>query len=160
MAVAAGDEPVGPFVDRSITPLICDADPGGSFDPQPFVDSDGRPYLLWKSEGGLGGVPSRIWVRELRADGLSFVEGTTAVVLLAPSEGWEGDIVENPSMIRWHGQLWLLYSANAWRSRDYATGYARCRSVLGPCNKSPNPLLARAELSWGPLAPAHSRPGR
>ncbi len=150
VAVADIDRPAGPFVDRSSGPIVCDADPGGSFDPEPFVDSDGTSYLLWKSEGSLGGEPSRVWIRELSAAGRSFVEGSTAVELLEPSLEWEGGIIENPSMVLWRDEIWLFYSAEAWRSADYATGVARCRTVLGPCIKSPNPLLARAELELGP----------
>jgi Glycosyl hydrolases family 43 len=150
VATTSADEPAGPFIDRSPGPLVCDEDPGGSFDPEPFVDDDDRLYLLWKSEGVPGGRSSRLWAQELSADGQSFVAGSSPTELLAPTEGWEGGIVENPSMIRWRHQYWLVYSANAWRSADYATGYARCRTVLGPCDKSPNHLLARAELELGP----------
>ena len=39
-----------PFIDRSSEPLIFQHRRGGSIDPSPFVDDDGRAYLLWKSD--------------------------------------------------------------------------------------------------------------
>ncbi|MBA3302689.1 MAG: family 43 glycosylhydrolase, partial [Acidimicrobiia bacterium] len=48
---ATSSSPLGPFVDDSSRPLVCDADPAGSIDPQPFLDpASGDAYLLWKSE--------------------------------------------------------------------------------------------------------------
>jgi hypothetical protein len=46
--------------------------------------------------------------------------------------------IENPAMAR-HPETgeWLLtWSANRWETRDYATGLARCRSPLGPCERA------------------------
>ncbi len=152
ISVATADSPLGPFVDNSTGPLVCDADPGGSIDPQPFVDTDtGAAYLIWKSEGVPGSAPTKIWSRRLDASGTGFAGGTTASLLLATSQGWEGDVIENPSMVRYRGQLLLFYSGNDWQSAAYATGLATCSSPTGGCAKaSRNPILASRNDRLGP----------
>src|SRR5207302_352416 len=55
--------PQGPFLDSSNHPFICQRERGGSIDPSPFVDDDGTPWLVWKSEGTLSGEPTRIWAQ-------------------------------------------------------------------------------------------------
>ncbi|MGK2930360.1 MAG: family 43 glycosylhydrolase [Acidimicrobiales bacterium] len=156
ISVATGSSPLGPFTDDTGGPLVCDADPNGSIDPQPFVDTDGTPYLLWKSEGVPGSVPTRIWVRQLDPSGGGFAPGSTAGVLLVTSAPWEGNVVENPSMVRHHGQLFLFYSGNEHLSDRYAVGYAACDAVTGPCHKqsTASPLLASAGNRLGPGGPA------
>jgi hypothetical protein len=130
---------------------VCDGDPHGSIDPQPFVDDDGTPYLLWKSEGWPGVAPTRIWAQPLAPDGLSFAPGSAQVELLRTTDRWEGYIVENPSMVRYRGHLYLFYSGNDWRSPNYAVGYADCAGPLGPCTKSAlNPVLASRGDRLGP----------
>ena len=151
ISVATSSDPLGPFVDASAGPLVCDADPNGSIDPQPFVDADGTPYLLWKSEGDPGRLPTRLWVRRLTATGTAFAPGSSATLLLQTSQRWEGKVIENPSMVRWKGRLLLFYSGNEHASAAYATGYADCRTPLGPCTKwSGNPVLRSRGAVLGP----------
>ncbi len=152
ISVATSTSPLGPFVDNSTGPVVCDADPGGSIDPQPFVDpSTGTAYLLWKSEGVPGSQPTRIWGRQLDAAGTGFAAGSQPTVLAFTDQGWEGNLIENPSMVRYQGQLYLFYSGNDWESANYAMGSARCSTPLGPCEKSwSNPLLASRDGQLGP----------
>lgn len=151
ISVATGSSPLGPFTDDTGGHLVCDDDPNGSIDPQPFVDTDGTPYLLWKSEGVPGRTPTQIWVHQLDPSGGGFAPGSTPHVLLATSQAWEGNVIENPSMVRHDGQLFLLYSGNEHLSDRYAIGYAACDSATGPCHKSPaNPLLASSGNRLGP----------
>jgi hypothetical protein len=149
---AVSASPEGPFVDRSSGPLVCDADPAGSIDPEPFVDpATGTPYLIWKSEGVVGSMPTRIWSRQLTADGTAFAADSTARELLRTSQAWEGNVIENPSMVRSGGQLYLFYSGNEFASADYATSYATCRTPAGPCTKArTTPLLASSGDRLGP----------
>lgn len=155
ITVSSSDSPLGPFTDTTDAPLVCDADPNGSIDPQPFVDSDGTPHLLWKSEGVPGSQPTRLWSRRLTASGMAFAPGSTASTLLETSQGWEGNVIENPSMVRHGGRLYLFYSANEYRSDRYAIGYARCAGPAGPCTKAAdNPLLASTGDRLGPGGPA------
>lgn len=153
ISAAIGPSPQGPFFDPLPAPLQCDYDQAGSIDPAPFVDSNGVPYLTWKSEGGpsyFGWQPARIWARQLNPDGLSFAP-SLPVVLMETAWSWEQPRIENPSMIRYGGSLYLLYSANRWDSVSYAMGVARCDGPLGPCRRTrTTPLLPNTNTEWGP----------
>jgi hypothetical protein len=152
ISVATADSPLGPFRDDTWGPLQCDGDPGGSIDPEPFVDSNGTPWLVWKSNGILGAAPTRLWSRQLRPDGQGFATGSGANLLLATQPGWEGDVIENPSFHRAAtGKLWLAYSGNSWESSRYAAGAAACQSPAGPCTRvSGSPVLASNGPQNGP----------
>lgn len=149
ISAASGPTPTGPFTDRG-TPLRCDADPAGSIDPEPFIDGDGRPYLLWKSEGERNRTPTRLWSRPLTASGLAFTNEPRSL-LLTTALSWEEPIIENPSMLFRSGAYHLVYSAGDWASPNYATGVARCDSPRGPCVRSrTTPLITNDATQWGP----------
>ncbi len=151
IGVATSTNAMGPFRDTTSTPIQCDNDPVGSIDPEPFVDPvSGTPYLLWKSEGIPGSMPQRIWIRQLTAEGTAFAAGSVATVLLGVADAWEGNVVENPSMVHFGGRYYLFHSGNEWRSDDYATGYSICDGPLGPCRRT----------SSDPLLDSGDRPGR
>jgi hypothetical protein len=146
----AGVLPQGPYLDDSDGPFICQMDRGGSIDPSPFVDADGRPHLLWKSEGTLAGEPTRIWVQQLSEDGMQLV-GEGPVQLLERRLPWEFPIVEGPSMALVDGRYHLLYSGGRWETAGYAVGHAVCDSVRGPCRRSAQgPVLASRPGEAGP----------
>jgi len=141
--------PQGPYVDRSTEPMICQRERGGSIDPSPFVDADGRRYLLWKSEGTRQGEPTRLWAQALSDDGM-WVLGPRAE-LLQQALPWERPIIEGPTMVLQDGRYHLLYSGNRWESPDYAVGHAVCDSVLGPCRRtSDGPTLRTRPGAAGP----------
>jgi beta-xylosidase len=149
---AIGTRPEGPFVDELPQPFVCQFDRGGSIDPEPVVDVDGTPWLVFKSEGIVGREPTRIFSQRLSADGRD-VAGTPTE-LVHTDQAWEGPITEGPAMVRAAGAYWLLYAANHWATTDYAIGYARCTSMQGPCTKDPaNPLLRSTGTIAGPGSP-------
>jgi beta-xylosidase len=152
IAVATSASPLGPFVDRTSRPVVCDGDEAGSIDPEPFVDpASGQPYLVWKSEGEAGRRPTRIWAQRLDARGTALLPGAPRRQLLQTAMSWEGPIIENPSMVRYGGRWWLFYSGNDWASARYAVGYARCAGPLGPCTRaSRTPLLRSTATTLGP----------
>jgi hypothetical protein len=158
IGASVSPDPLGPFTPVGSGPLVCgvQGDPNGSIDPQPFVDVDGRAYLVWKSEGVPGSQPTRIWSQPLDGSGTAFAPGSSPHALLETSAPWEGDVIENPAMVRWNGRLLLFYSANEWTSANYAIGYAECPSVDGPCTKVTNggPLLGSNGTRLGPGGPA------
>ena len=127
-------KPAGPFLDDSAGPIVCDA--GGSIDPSPFVDSDGRAFLLWKSEGFPPGGPTMLWSQELTADGRA-VQGSPRQ-LLAADRSFERGIVEAPSLFRDNGQYFLIYAAANWTSQTYSIAFATCAGPSGPCTKPAN----------------------
>lgn len=129
-AVAA--TPAGPFHDDSAGPLVCQRELGGSIDPSPFVDADGRAHLLWKAEGA-GGPAQTIWSQELTADGLALT-GARAPLVTA-DRAFERGVVEAPSMVLEGGAYHLVYAAADWNSRGYTTAVATCAGPTGPCAK-------------------------
>jgi hypothetical protein len=89
--------------------------------------------------------------RRLKGTGVGFKRRSEPRVLATRDQGWEGSVVENPSMIRYADRYYLFYSGNAWASGDYATGYAVCEGPQGPCTKPMDePLLASAGRIAGP----------
>lgn len=129
ISVATSASPAGPFVDGSAGPLVCQLDLQGSIDPSPFVNGDGTPYLLWRSDS----VPGRLWSQQLTPDGLSLA-GSPAP-LLAADRPWERGVIEGPAMVQAGPAYYLFYSARSWNSAQYAIGYASCSGPLGPCTK-------------------------
>jgi beta-xylosidase len=134
--------PDGPYVDTSSGPLVCQADRGGSIDPSPFRDAEGRPWLVWKSEGTVDGEPTRLWSQPLTEDGRGLFGAPTE--LLTTAQPWEHPIVEAPSMARLaDGSFHLFYSGNRWETSAYGVGHARCDGPAGPCRRTASsPVLA------------------
>jgi beta-xylosidase len=153
-AVARSAE--GPYVDDTLQPLVCQVDDAspmcGSIDPSPYVDENGRPWLLWKSDENSLACrrPSRIWSQALADDGLTLVGEPFA--LLTTDRAWEGPLIEGPSMVRVGNSTLLFYSAHWYESANYAIGYARCAGPRGPCTKMTldAPFLASSEHALGP----------
>lgn len=149
VGVATASDPRGPFVGDDSGPLVCQRDEGGTIDASAFVDRDGQRYLYFKSDGNNPRVlrPSRIFVQKLSTDGLTLVGEPRS--LLRNDRHWEWRVVESPTMVRnGEGGYTLFFSANhfGWendqRLSNYAMGYARCESAMGPCVKAPeNPIL-------------------
>jgi hypothetical protein len=149
VGIATADRALGPFRNARRGPIVCPRHQG-AIDPDIFRQR-GRTYLLWKTEGIWGSVPTSLWIRELRRNGRGFRPGSHAHRLLTTAAGWERPLIENPSMIRYRGRLYLFYSGNRWYSRHYAIGYAICRSVHGPCRRvQQRPLLASGRRIVGP----------
>jgi beta-xylosidase len=144
IGLAVASSPKGPFVDTRPEPLVCQADLGGTIDANPFRDSDGKLYLYYKNDGNAVGKPSFIWGQPMSADGMTL--SGEPVRLIRDDKPWEFKLVEAPTMVRTPAGHRLLYSAaffgwNEQRLSPYATGYATCKSALGPCDKADQPIL-------------------
>lgn len=142
VAVAPSQDPAGPYTSAASEPLECQLSLGGSIDPSVVKDAGGL-HLLWKNDGNCCNIVSSLWEQDLAPDGLSLVG--TAHKLLTADEPWQGGVIEAPAMIRATGAVagwWLFYSGGSWRSDDYATGLAYCKTVAGPCAEaSSHPFL-------------------
>jgi hypothetical protein len=139
----------GPFVDDSTEPFLCPHELGGAIDPSPFVDEDGRAYLLWKNDGITMRREASLWSLPLRDDGS--IAGEPSARLVATDQRWEYPHVEAPSMARVGDTYWLAYSGNWWDDDAYGVGVARCASPLGPCTKPVDvPVLASRTGAYGP----------
>jgi beta-xylosidase len=132
----------GPYSSPAPEPLMCQPQLGGSIDPQPFIDSDGTAYLLWKADANAIGQTSQIFAEVLRPDGLALAGAP--VSLLHYNAPWERPLIENPALLAAAGTYLLVYSGGWWESAGYATGYAVCDTPLGPCAKktTAQPVLA------------------
>lgn len=145
---AVASSPTGPFHDGSSGPLVCQRDLGGSIDPSPFVDADGRAWLLWKAEGS-GGPPQTIWSQELSADGRDLVGEPHP--LISADRAFERGVVEAPSLVLDRGTYHLVYAAADWNSRRYTTAVATCAGPAGPCTKpADGRILSTGDRLAGP----------
>jgi hypothetical protein len=148
---AVSTKPAGPYLSAA-TPLICQSAQGGSIDPRTFVDSDGTPYLLWKSDENSdvhGTAPTNIYSQPLSADGMHLEGQPTRI--FGPDEPWQGRIVEAPDLVLVRGLYYLFYSGNWFNQPAYAIGVAPCAGPLGPCiDTSSTPLLASNAQGAGP----------
>jgi len=136
ICVAVSDSPLGPFVQQEKKPLREEK----GIDPSIFFDGSGRVFIFFVrfTDGNV------IWSAELSEDGMTVKENTLKECLKADSP-WElklGKVTEGPSVIKHKGKYYLIYSANDFRSRDYAVGYAMSDSPDGPWVKyGGNPVL-------------------
>jgi beta-xylosidase len=146
---AESSDLTGPFIDRSITPFICQVALGGSIDASVVRDSLRQTYVLWKNDGNCCGKSVTLWSQQLSPDGRALLGRPTP--LLVRDQRWEGSLIEAPSMWEEHGVWHLLYSANSWNTDRYAVGYARCDSPTGPCYKIGSaPVMATDQETAGP----------
>lgn len=145
IGLARGDGPAGPFRHLG-DPLACaPRSRQGVIDPDIHLDRQGRPWLLWKYSGEHRVRPAGIFSRQLNADGTDWAPGSQTYEVLTFQGGWEGDTIENPSMITFRDVTYLFYSGNYYTGPDYATGYAICEGPAGPCGRpSDRPLLDTA----------------
>ena len=148
IGLAISDSPGGPYVDGSSEPLVCEAEDGGSIDAHPFTASDGQRYLYWKNDGNRIGVDTWISVQRLDATGTELVGEPQQ--LFRQDQPWEGRLVEAPFVVEADGTFWLLYSANAFDSAEYAVGVAKGTSPTGPFTKQPDPILVSNDVAAGP----------
>jgi beta-xylosidase len=138
------------FVDSSTRPVVCPSDEA-AIDPQVYVGPHGAPFLVWKTEGIPRVRPTRLMIRRLATSGTALQPGTTTRTLLRTALPWEGNVIENPAMVHYGDRFYLFYSGNRFATASYATGYAICRTAIGPCTRpSTRPLLATDGVVAGP----------
>lgn len=156
ISAATSADPAGPFQDSSTAPMVCPIDKGGAIDPSVVVapaapGQAAGTYLLWKSDGNCCALPTAIWSSSLTADGLA--TGGDPTQLVEASQDWQRGIIEGPSMFADGGELLLFFSGNSWDGADYAIGYARCATVVGPCTlPDDGPWMTSTTFAKGPGA--------
>lgn len=134
VAVATATSAFSTFASTDDEPLVCQASAGGTIDASPFVADDGSRWLLFKNDGNCCGLATTIWSQQLDASGTELVGEPHALLTAQP--GWEGGLIEGPSMLVDDDELHLFYSANRWDTGDYAIGHAHCDGPTGPCVRS------------------------
>lgn len=150
ISVASSSSPTGPFDDRSTGPMICQLDQGGSIDPQPFVDADNRPWLLWKNNDGSSAAVSRVWSAPLAADGMSLAGGAREILAKDTQRFPWMTTVDNPQLVLVDGVHYLFFSAGQWDGSSYTVGYATCAGPAGPCSTAAKPILGSYGGAAGP----------
>jgi hypothetical protein len=157
LGLATSATPLGPYVDTSAAPVVCQTGTGGSIDPDVFTDHSGQSYLLWKSDGNAIGDPSTIWSEALTPSLTSFAPSASPVSLLTDDEAWQAGIIEGPDMVETQtSNYYLFYGGNDFNSSNYAIGWATCPGPASPCTDAPttsNPLLTSAPGMSGPGGP-------
>ena len=142
IALATSDSPLGPFTQNTPRKISGDT---RQIDPFVFFDDDGKIYLyhVRLDEG------NKLYVAEMRSD-LSDIKPKTLRPCLKLDQQWEDTgrarwpVMEGPTVIKHGKHYYLFYSANDFRSPDYAVGYAVAPTALGPWKKpSRQPLLSR-----------------
>jgi hypothetical protein len=152
---AFASSPSGPFTPTD-RPFICQLDHRGSIDARVLV-TGGHLVMLWKSEDNANpSVPgpdqngrTGIYAQNLSADGRTLLG--RPVKIFAPSEPWEGSIVEAPDMVEAWDTYWLFFSGNWYYSTSYGIGVAACQTPFGPCSDPyPVPFLGTNRQGAGP----------
>ncbi len=140
---AFADSPLGPFVQQEKRSMMPEAN---GIDNSLFISSSGKPYIFWTMWKWKKGQKAGIYAAELQDD-LITIKKNTIRRILGPAEPWErkrGFVAEGAFCIEHNGKFILTYSANDYRSHDYAIGAAKANSPLGPWKKyKHNPLLHR-----------------
>ncbi len=142
IAIAKASSPAGPFRQDHLASL---SGSGKQIDPFLFFDGDGKIYLYHvKLRDG-----NRIFVTEMKPD-LSDVVAGTEKECIASTDAWENTagstwpVAEGPTVLKHKNTYYLIYSANDFRNKDYAVGYAISSSPLGPWKKyAGNPIISR-----------------
>lgn len=119
VCVATSDSPLGPFVQDEKKPIREEK----GIDTSVFFDEDGKAYLYFVRFTN-GNV---IWCAELK-DNLKEIKEETLTQCIEAVEPWEmvfGKVAEGPSILKRDGLYYLLYSANDFRSQDYASAMPR-----------------------------------
>ena len=146
IAIAKGPGPMGPFTQEKLTAL---GGTGKQIDPFIFVDDDGKIYLYHvKLQNG-----NRIFVTEMKPDLSDIIPGTEKECL-SGTEEWENTaksnwpVTEGPTVLKHKNLYYLIYSANDFRNKDYAVGYATAPSPTGPWKKyTGNPIISRHTIA-------------
>ncbi|RFS20014.1 beta-xylosidase [Chitinophaga silvatica] len=147
IAIAKGSGPTGPFKQDSIHAL---SGTGKQIDPFIFFDDDGKVYLYHvKLQQG-----NRIFVTEMKSDLSDIIPGTEKECI-SGTEQWENTwksewpVTEGPTVLKHKNIYYLLYSANDFRNKDYAVGYATSDSPKGPWTKyENNPIISRQSIGF------------
>eukprot|EP01031_Cornospumella_fuschlensis_P043869 gene43869-53641_t len=152
----AGPAP-GAYSSYSSTFLDLGGAAGGDIDSTVFEDSDGKTYLIWKTDDNNVGSPTtRIFLQQI-----SLANGTVAQLssprqILDSTGLWwvdswvqGGSLVEGPEMIKRNGMYYLFFAAGRYCQDSYTEGVARSSSLFGPYEKLASPLLANGIVGRG-----------
>lgn len=146
IAIAKSNSPLGPFKQERIQAVSGE---GKQIDPYVFFNDNDKAYLyhVRLTEG------NRIYVAELNDDFSDIKPATVKFCLAAADQPWENTanspwpVSEGPTVLKHNDLYYLFYSANDFRNKDYAVGYAISKTPFGPWNKyRNNPIISREDI--------------
>ncbi len=122
---------------------------GGDIDSTVFTDSDGRTYLVWKTDdNSVGSTTTRIWAQQLVFANETVAQVGSPVVLMDSTGLWwvdswteGGSLVEGPEVVLHNNMYYLFFAAGKYCQDTYTQGVARSKSLLGPYEKMATPVL-------------------
>jgi len=145
IAIAESDSPLGPFINNG------NRIPSDNKQIDPFVFFDNGKVYLYHVRLDQG---NRIFVAEMEND-LSAIKPSTLTESIHATKPWENTenvswtVTEGPTVFKNGDLYYMLYSANDFRNKDYAVGYATSASPCGPWNKENNsPFISRNVLNY------------
>ena len=145
-----GDDPLGPYTDRG---QITDANDRWAIDGTRF-EFGGRAYYAWSGWPGDEDGQQNLYIAEMSSP--TTIEGA-GVVISEPTEEFERrtmPINEGPQAIVTDDRVFLVYSASASWTDDYAYGMLTGSGddLLDPANweKSPDAVFASTGEVFGP----------
>lgn len=139
LALAVADSPLGPFTQNEKRYLN---EKEREIDGHLFVDDDGCVYIYFvRIVKGLGNV---LYGAQISDDFLSYKNAREILRAQLPWETVLGSVTEGPFMLKKDGLYYLMYTANDFRCKDYAVGYALSSSPLDGFTKHENnPILIK-----------------
>lgn len=145
IAIATAKSPLGPFVNngKALASDVRQIDP--------FIFFDGGKVYMYHVRLDNG---NRIFVAEMESD-LSAIKPETLKECIHATEHWEDTekvkwtVTEGPTVLKKDNLYYLIYSANDFRNKDYAVGYATAPTPVGPWTKAANsPFISTAQLKY------------
>lgn len=124
---------------------------GGEIDAHVFRDpSNNSTFLLWKSDdNNAGWTYTRIWAQQVSISaGAVIQQGAPQVIMDSTGLWWAsswtpgGSLIEGPEMVKVGDWYYLFFAAGRYCQDDYYEGAARSKSIFGPFEKMPVPLLS------------------
>eukprot|EP00035_Acanthoeca_spectabilis_P028106 m.469221 g.469221 ORF g.469221 m.469221 type:complete len:512 (-) comp28285_c0_seq1:210-1745(-) len=124
----------------------------GEIDAHVFRDTDGKVYLLWKTDdNSIGLKTTRLWAQQINVSA-STVEllGSPRLILDSTGMWWVtsfingGTLIEAPEVVKLNNWYYLFFAGGRFCQDSYSEGVARSKSIWGPYEKMQSPLLTTA----------------
>ena len=160
VSVAKSNKIIGPYKDINKSRALLDELGYATIDASPFIDIDGRIYLLFVRECSqqiINGVhTSDTYIVEL--DKLISKLIGKPIFLSTPTESWERYEVdpyvwnEGPNVLYHNNKYYLVYSCHHFIDPNYSVGLSIADKITGPYQKQiAGPILKRIDgIMHGP----------
>ena len=88
-------------------------------------------------------IPNQYLLISVRRYPATLSKAVEATLTWENTDNSSWPVTEGPTVVNHGGKYYLFYSANDFRNRDYAVGYAVADSPQGPWIKNPEPIISR-----------------